>query len=375
MKVKKYVAPTMPEVMNQIRKELGSDAVILNSKEVVQGGFFGFFKKKQIEVVAALDPQPVDIKSNKLKGTAKEHFSTRKNADNDNSNTEVLNEIKHLKKIIELQTIQEKNNYTADFKIVHQHLIDQEIQKKLADQVINTVVEKHAESEIKPSYDQIMSDVKMELENDLSELSFEGITYEKKIIHFIGPTGVGKTTTLAKIAANCMLKDHKKVAFITMDTYRIAAIEQLKTYARILDIPIEVAYTMEDYQNAINKLESYDLVLVDTAGRNFRDEKYVNQLKDNMDINLDVDTYLVLALTAKPKDLSEIYDQFYHLPIKGVIFTKIDETKQYGSMLNIAVNKQIGIAYLTNGQDVPDDMLRVTPAVISGYIIGANADA
>lgn len=363
----------MPEVMNQVRKELGSEAVILNSKEVQHGGVMGFFKKKRIEVVAALDSEP-------LRGDAakpaerKDKPAILKEPVPLKNNDEVLSEIKHLKRIIGQISKQGDTNYLPDYNFVFQHLIEQEIERDLAAELIDSVVKKHAEEELSPAMDRITNDVRDEIESRLADITFEGITYEKKIFHFIGPTGVGKTTTLAKIAAKCMLQDHKKVAFITTDTYRIAAVEQLKTYARILDIPIEVAYTIEDYKEAVDKFSSYDAVLVDTAGRNFRDAKYINELKESIDINLDIETYLVLALTAKPKDLSEIYDQFYQVPVKGVIFTKIDETKQYGSIFNIAVRKQIGISYITNGQDVPDDLMPVTPAVISDSIMGAIDD-
>lgn len=337
------------------------------------GGVMGFFKKKRIEVVAALDSEP-------LRGDAakpaerKDKPAILKEPVPLKNNDEVLSEIKHLKRIIGQISKQGDTNYLPDYNFVFQHLIEQEIERDLAAELIDSVVKKHAEEELSPAMDRITNDVRDEIESRLADITFEGITYEKKIFHFIGPTGVGKTTTLAKIAAKCMLQDHKKVAFITTDTYRIAAVEQLKTYARILDIPIEVAYTIEDYKEAVDKFSSYDAVLVDTAGRNFRDAKYINELKESIDINLDIETYLVLALTAKPKDLSEIYDQFYQVPVKGVIFTKIDETKQYGSIFNIAVRKQIGISYITNGQDVPDDLMPVTPAVISDSIMGAIDD-
>src|SRR5690606_31469071 len=111
--------------------------------------------------------------------------------------------------------------------------------------------------------------------------------------------GVGKTTTLAKVAAKSILQENRKVAFITMDTYRIAAIEQLKTYAKILDTPVEVVYSIEDYRNAIQKLKGYDLILVDTAGRNYRDEQYVKELTQNIVEAENVENYLVLSLTAK----------------------------------------------------------------------------
>lgn len=370
MKVKKYVAPTMPEVMNQIRKELGPEAVILNSKQILSGGFLGLFKKKRIEIIAALDPDPLPSQSDKHSNAIPTSSNAIDLSSKIDSNSEVLNEIKHLKKIIEVQSIKNKENLQPDYKIAFQYLLEQELDRKYAEEIINTVVKYHQETRITPDIEQIMRDIGKEINNKMNGLTFQGITYDKKIVQFVGPTGVGKTTTIAKVAANSLLNDHKRVAFITSDTYRIAAIEQLKTYARILDIPLEVVYTTDDYKNAINKFAGYDLILVDTAGRNFRDERYVQELKKGIDMQLNTDIYLVLSLTAKPKDLTEIYDQFYHIPIKEVIFTKIDETRQYGSIVNIALDKQVGVAYLTNGQDVPDDLLQVTPSVISDLVMG-----
>ncbi|MFD1037969.1 flagellar biosynthesis protein FlhF [Virgibacillus byunsanensis] len=367
MKVKKYVAPTMPEAMHQIRKELGSDAVILNSKEVNNGGFLGLFKKRSIEVIAALDRQPHVPSS---KDTSRSKPVIKESLPKGQTDTDILGEIRHLKKMVEQQS-SEKQDYKADYKIAYQHLRDQEIVAEIAIEIINSVVEDHENKSVNPELDEILYDTQKEIESRLGKLSFEGLSFHKKIIHLVGPTGVGKTTTLAKVAASSMLQKKKKIAFITADTYRIAAIEQLKTYADILDIPVEVAYDIQGYKAAIKKFEAYDLILVDTAGRNFRDPRYIEELKSNIDFNDDIETFLVLSLTAKPKDIVEIYEQFQHIPIKEVIFTKIDETRQYGSMLNISLHKKMGIAYMTNGQDVPDDLILPTPKVISNYIMGA----
>lgn len=370
MKVKKFVAATMPEAMKKIREELGAEAIILNSKEVRKGGFFGLFKKGSIEVVAALDPQPI-IQSRKQDTSTvipPKVMSHTFEANNDPSDGDVLKEIKYLKKILEQQAMKDHENYAIDYQLLYEFLLKQEVDEELARELIETVISAHESKKQPVTAEQLMIDIQLEIEKRLTKTSFQGMTYDKKIIQFVGPTGVGKTTTLAKVAANCMLEGGKKVAFITTDTYRIAAIEQLKTYARILDVPVEVAYTQEDYKQAIHKFASYDVILVDTAGRNFRDHKYVEELQEK--IGLDTKTYLVLSLTAKPKDIIDIYKQFDHLPIHQVIFTKIDETTQYGSMLNITLNHSIGIAYLTNGQDVPDDIIQPSPKKITDYILG-----
>ncbi|WP_156289081.1 flagellar biosynthesis protein FlhF [Oceanobacillus salinisoli] len=374
MKIKKYIAPTMPEAMKLIRKELGPDAVILNSKEIKQGGIFGLFKKNKIEVVAGLDPSPLPSKSSKQteKRPANRPVSKSVKDHEKSSQEEVLKEIQQLKKYIEIHSKKTNESYPVEYHFVYQHLLEQEVDEHLAKEILDSVSEQDENSAL--SKEEILSKTKQIIKDMIKNYTFEGITYNKKVVQFVGPTGVGKTTTLAKIASHMILKDNKRVAFITSDTYRIAAVEQLKTYARILNVPLEVAYTVEDYKNAIDKFQSYDIILVDTAGRNFREEKYVKDLMESMKYNIEMETFLVLSLTSKPKDIAEIYDQFHHIPIKEVIFTKIDETRQYGSILNTCVEKQIGIAYLTNGQDVPNDILDVNPDRIANLIVGDIGD-
>lgn len=372
MKIKKFVAASMPEAMKQIRADLGSDAVILQSKEIQQGGVLGLFKKKKIEVVAALDPQPIPV--NRRPETVSSgpppinHIQPKQIGHQE----DVLSEIKHLKKILEQQAKQSETGFLPDYQLMYEYLRDQEVEEQLAKELIESIINKYQNIEQSLTPEIVVTQLRDEIENRLHHVSFEGIAYDQKVIQFAGPTGVGKTTTLAKIAANCILKDHKRVAFITTDTYRIAAIEQLKTYARILNVPVEVAYTIKDYHEAIKKLSAYDTILVDTAGRNFRDEKYIQELEEN--IGLQTKTYLVLSLTAKPNDIMDIFKQFQHLAIEQVIFTKADETMQYGSMINIALNGQAGIAYVTNGQDVPDDILKPSPELITDYVLGGYLD-
>jgi flagellar biosynthesis protein FlhF len=369
MKVKKYVAPTMPEVMSKVRKELGAEAVILSSKEIQDGGFLGFFKKRKIEVIAALDKSPIPPKQ--PKATMNQAKMPKTVKPKTTMDAEVIQEIKNMKRILEQQSLQQKSSkFAIDYEVVYQYLLEQEVDDAIAAEIIQNVMNKHEEESLSPTASIIKNDVQNEIEAMLSGLSFEGISNTAKVVHFVGPTGVGKTTTIAKVAANSMLQEKKKVAFVTMDTYRIAAIEQLKTYAKILDTPVEVVYSIEDYRNAMEKFQNYDLILVDTAGRNYRDEKYVKELTKNISANGPVENFLVLSLTSKPKDMCDIFHSFRHIDIKGLIYTKIDETRQYGSLLNISLTNHIGIAYITNGQEVPDNIVIPTKEVISNYIVG-----
>lgn len=371
MKVKKYVANTMPEAMKVIRKELGSEAVILQSKEVKRKGFLGLFNKTSIEVIAALDSYPVERKKKALVHDKEvKNIQTKPVSLDEKNNLEILAEIKQLKKILELQTEKFGNLFSPDGELVLHHLLEQDVDPALAEELIHSAINKYSLADDTLVYSEIMQAVQAVMKERLEEFPSTGITGKHKIVQFVGPTGVGKTTTIAKIAANLILKDKKKVAFITTDTYRIAAIEQLKTYARILSVPVEVAYNVQDYEKAIQNLNDYDVIFVDTAGRNFRDAKHIHELKMMMGDFENIATYLVLSLTAKPKDMMEIYDQFYQIPLTEVIFTKLDETAQYGSLINIVLNKQTGIAYFTNGQDVPDNLLQLSAKEISELITG-----
>ncbi|ESU33028.1 hypothetical protein G3A_08270 [Bacillus sp. 17376] len=388
MKVKKFTASSMPEAMKLVRGELGSDAVILNSRVVHTGGFMGLFKKNSIEVIAAIDPDTEgspnpDImdKPNKYKPSVKNDESkkdaqtvrmnpiteTPRKADKD-----LLKEISQLKEMLKGTGKSEGVSLPEPVSKQIQCLRDQEVDHEIIDELAAVLLEKWYLGGSKASDEEITEWIGTAIGSRLSPLTFEGVSFEKKFVNVIGPTGVGKTTTLAKVAAECVLKHQKKVAFITTDTYRIAAIEQLKTYAKILDVPIEVCYNLDDFKAATDKFSDYDLVFIDTAGRNFRNQKYVNDLKNVIDFGKNMETYLVLALTAKQKDMEDIRKQFSLIHIDQFIFTKLDETAVYGSMLNMAIKFSTGIAYLTNGQDVPDDLIEANPEMIANTILGAS---
>lgn len=389
MKVKKYTATSMPEAMKLVRGELGSDAVILNSRVVQTGGFMGFFKKNSIEVIAAIDPdtdisakpasvdiapkytRPMAMGDGTKKDTPTKQMKpipeTHQKADKD-----LLKEIAQLKEMLKGSGKIEGIILPEQVSRRIQHLRDQEIDQEIIDELTAVLLEKWYIGGAAAKDDEINEWSAASIEQKLTPLNFGGVSFKKKFVNVIGPTGVGKTTTLAKIAADCVLKHHKKVAFITTDTYRIAAIEQLKTYAKILDVPIEVCYNMEDFKTATDKFSDYDLVFIDTAGRNFRNQKYVNDLKDVIDFGKDMETYLVLALTAKQKDMEEIRKQFSLIHIDKFIFTKLDETSVNGAMLNMALKFSTGIAYLTNGQDVPDDLIEANPNMVANTILGVS---
>jgi len=193
-------------------------------------------------------------------------------------------------------------------------------------------------------------------------------------VHFVGPTGVGKTTTIAKLAAEQALKFRRKVGLITSDTYRIAAIEQLRTYASILNIPIEVVFSASDLRKALDKMQLCELILMDTAGRNYRNEMAVSELNALLKTERASETFLVLSLTMKYGDMKAVADNFCRYGVGKVLFTKADETTTFGTVLNLLSDYDLSLSYVTDGQDVPDDIQIADAERIAAEIAGDPDD-
>ncbi|OZT11608.1 flagellar biosynthesis protein FlhF [Priestia aryabhattai] len=354
MKVKKYVASSMPEAMKVIRAELGPEAVILKSRSVKVGGFLGAFTKKKLEVIAGVDDQ---VK--KPKKYVKNH-----------TNEELMKQVNELKQLI--TTMQPSRNTSVEYPLLVQKAISflqhQEIEERLLKEVRDKVMELYYTT---PSLGdkQLVEWLKNWFEEYLSHSECSKV-FQKKYINVVGPTGVGKTTTLAKLAASCILEQNQRVAFITTDTYRISAIDQLKTYASILNVPVEVCYNSEDFQQALQRFNEYDIVFIDTAGRNFLDSQYIHDLHNILSFNEYMETFLVLTATAKMADLREVYKQFSSIPIDSIILTKLDETTTFGPIINLLTECQLPAAFITTGQDVPDDLEKYTTKKIVDYLFG-----
>ena len=379
MKVKKYVASSMSEAMKKIREELGSEAVILSSKPVFSNGFIGLFKKRSIEVVAAIDPppfrQPTQKQKQKIphKKTAERPSVYEIKTDQKLQQTtqqELVKDVADIKSMIQSFGKPNSVHYPPAIQQVSNILSEHEVSSLLQDEFLGNIIKKWHENPGESDVETVNSWLEAELVKKISGISNWGAQFQKKFISFVGPTGVGKTTTLAKAAADSILIHNKKVAFITTDTYRIAAIDQLKKYAEILNVPVEVAYNLEDFKKAAERFVDYDVIFVDTAGRNFRNQEYVEDLSRIIEFNTEMETYLVLSLTSKEKDMDDIYHQFSLIKIKQTIFTKADETSTYGTMLNFIIRHQVGVAYLTNGQDVPNDIETASPELIASKILG-----
>ncbi len=221
--------------------------------------------------------------------------------------------------------------------------------------------------------------IKSRLAETLNRLiKFAGTLKLKKnsprIIALVGPTGVGKTTTTAKLAAMYALNRGNKVALITMDIFRVGAVEQLKTYSRIMGIPLEVASTPKELEKAVDKHSSCDLIFIDTAGRSHKDKEKLDEMKNFLENKIPIEVYLCLSATTKDRELEEILKRFSIFQVSKVVFTKIDESESFGNMVNLLMKDNLQIAYFTTGQRVPEDIEVATSSKLASMILREAAE-
>lgn len=356
MKMKKYTASTMSEAMRKVQQDFGDEAIIVSSKAIYSKGFLGFFKKKHFEIVVGIENLTMPIVG---QNNVKSEQLLQVNIAQPKYVEGIHQELSSLKALLKKQQMI-TTQYPIIFTSIIEQMEHQELDKELVTSISDELFDIYKNSREELTKQQLIRFAKMALRQELEKFSIEGLSFNKRFINVVGPTGVGKTTTIAKMAARAVLEKRKKVGFITADTYRIGAIEQLKTYANLLQAPVEVVYSHHDYEKAIENLQHCDLIFIDTAGRNYKEEKYVNDLVELIDINEDMENYLVLAITSKQRDLEVIIEQFEDIPITKLIFTKLDETNSIGPIINLMIKYNKGLAYYTNGQEVPEDIVEAT---------------
>lgn len=398
MIIKKFEASSETEAMLLVKEELGKDAIIMNIKTIKPKGVYRLFKKSSVEVTAALDD------SVKEKVVAKPDFTSgfnpsyaeahkrgdilqdltsndvEKPADDPSAIEEKLDKLQSLlvhqmeqnEKLVKETQIEKDVFDIPCVKLIFEQLIENDVTKENATEIIKEI-ENRIEKD--SSVDNVLSHVYQKIVLKLGQP--KSITLdenETKYVFFIGPTGVGKTTTIAKIASSMKIQNKAKVALVTLDTYRIAAVEQLRTYANILNIPLKVVYSNDELQGMKEEFKDYDVVLVDTAGRSHKNEDQVADIRDMFEITSEDlrEIYLVLSATTKYKDLLQIIETYKKIASFNLIFTKLDETLAWGNILNIRMLTQAPLSYTTWGQNVPDDIGRINAQKIAKQLLGGN---
>ena len=266
-----------------------------------------------------------------------------------------------------------KNENFSFIKVLYETLIMNEVHERYINQIMDELEKVNWNGS---SVDYILSNVYQKMILKFGQPHGIDLSGKKpKIVFFVGPTGVGKTTTLAKIASRLKVEQGKRVAFLTADTYRIAAAEQLRTYANILDTPLAIIYSAEELNQGIEQLENYDVILVDTAGFSHKSQSQKEDIKkliQSVDSRYDSEVYLALSATTKYKDLMEIADVYKEIADYKIIFTKLDETTTYGNILNIKLYSGAEVSYITNGQNVPDDIELFNSQKIVKRLLGGS---
>jgi len=379
MKIKKFTAQSMHEAMQKMKKELGEDAVILHSRKLGSGSLLDFQGKRTVEITAAIDePDRKNGSAAKRTERVPDYFNPPVNRSSIAFNNDVFYEM--IKR--EMVDIKEKltsmgdilryssiPNLPENLDMVLKQLIDNEIEEKLALSLIQDI-----QFELKGDDYNNLKIVLSVLVDKLAHMircSKEATVSANRTryIALLGPTGVGKTTTIAKLASNQKLMNNKKVGIVTLDTYRIAAVEQLRTFASIADIPLMVVYTPEEFNKALRKMSNLDVVYIDTTGRSQKDTEKLKELKSFFDAVDCDEIHLCLSVTTKPKDIIDIVDKFEDFKYNHFIFTKLDETNSLGVVLNTLNNVKKPVSYLTFGQNVPDDIERASSRKLAKMII------
>ena len=415
MTINKFQGKTQEEAIEKAKEELGEHAVIMNIREIKPKGLFRAFKDSTFEVTAAVEekeqfagvmqnasqetkklhdminlaadekitiPRPEYSQADRLEAVAmqKPQMSAQETEEKKlEERLDVLSD--RLAKTLgdrlpkEPEPVKEPTSEELNFvRILYSTLLKNEVCEQYVNQILGEI-----EKFIRPghSVDTILSNVYQKLILRFGQP--KPLELEKgkpHVLFFIGPTGVGKTTTIAKIASKYKVDYEKKVAFITADTYRIAATEQLQVYANILDAPMSIVYSKDELNAEVEKYCEDDLIFVDTAGFSHRNEEQKGDIKTligGLSEDYTKEVFLVLSATTKYRDLLEIVDTYRTISDFKLIFTKLDETTTYGNMLNIKLYSGADLSYTTNGQNVPDDIELFDSQKIVKKLLGGNS--
>lgn len=420
MVIRKYIAMTEEEATRLAEEELGKDVVIMNVKKNTPRGLTKFFRKPSVEITAAVDEiqgeeQPesfpdfsrlqeaIQETNAVLEAEARKEEQAKKEAApekepsgsnilaDDTSSTEkeeaskrdIEERLSNLQDLLEKQMLADKkekdekdekeNTNLVYFDLIRKKLIDNEVEETYVNQIIEDISESLSKN---ANLDSILAGVYQKIVLKIGQPRLIDVKSKRtKYIFFIGPTGVGKTTTIAKIASTLKLTRKTKVALITSDTYRIAAVEQLKTYANILGIPLQVVYSAEDMEQAVEELRDFDLVFIDTAGRSHNNKEQREDIQSLIETvpEENREVFLVLSATTKYKDLVKISLTYAEITKYNLIFTKLDETDTIGNVFNIHMLTGAPLSYTTWGQNVPDDIGKIDAQSIAKQLLGGNS--
>ena len=385
MKIKRYEASSIQEAISKIKNDLGENAILLSSKRL-RGG-----RNPVFELTAAADEAQTERRSStpraEPRGTGRTPamppesqealHAFRKDIDDlkalvieANRKNILYGELMELKESLstffDMLGIRKTEGKPQPLSKLYYNLVAGGVSKDRAYRLVGTI-RKGLTARAEDDYDGVLHTAEELIQKSVVP-SYER-TRQGRVVAFVGPTGVGKTTTLAKLAARWSLEESKKVGLVTADTYRIAAVEQLRTYAKIMGLPLEVASEKEEFKNALRKFQDRDVILIDTPGRSFNDETHLQRLRDYLHLEIPVETNLLISMTASPENMLATTSRFDKVGYNALIFTKLDESNAYGLIYNVVDQVGKPVYYVTNGQNVPQDIESLNPAKLARMVV------
>lgn len=409
MNLQTFKASTMAEALSQVKSSMGHDAVILHTRTFFTRQWLGLRRREMVEITAgkglnvgernsrraALAPRvavaqpamaggaytrqallngPAAVPARAPEASprqtlldmpvARDAMMTGLNQDMGALKAMVADLVKQTRAASAPQVPEDLLEYYVQ-------MISNQVADELATEVLKTVQKQMRGEPANPAIVRERIAEQLEKMIPVSGPIRRTKTTGPHVVALIGPTGVGKTTTLAKLAANLKLRGKHRVGLITLDTYRIAAVDQLRKYADIIGSPLKVVSTADDLRDAVNGMRDCEFVLIDTAGRSPRDEMRLNELRGLLSAVEPDEVHLVLTATASQESVQMAITKFSEVRVDRIIFTKLDEAAHVGVVLNIARKVGKNLSYVTTGQDVPDDIEECHGRKLAQMIFGA----
>ncbi|MDI6812666.1 MAG: flagellar biosynthesis protein FlhF [Desulfitobacteriaceae bacterium] len=413
MRVKRFVGENVAETMGKVKRELGSEAVILQTRQFKEGGFLGFFGKMKVEITAAIEDRPATKRvspasmeayvaaarsySGYMERETQEHQAMSAGVSGgvgisagnrvlggtpgmtaDAGDSLLQQELRQMQSMLlqmnkQLTTLGQENVvWPGALQAWAERLRERGIQEPLVRRLLRQVQQSLSEPEWEES-EAVWANIEDSVRRMCAQTAVIQPGVQKpRIVALVGPTGVGKTTTIGKLAAGFSIVDKRKVALITADTYRVAAVEQLKTFGEIIGVPVDVVMTPSGLREALSQHADKELIFIDTAGRSPQHELHMSELRAFLDRAQADLTLLAMSATTNTADQIRVLNRFAPLATH-LIFTKLDETMSPGNLLNVIDQTSLPVAYLTTGQNVPDDIEAATPARLTRYILGEGS--
>jgi flagellar biosynthesis protein FlhF len=379
----------MQEALQLVRRELGPNAAVLQTRDVRSGGLFRLLPgMRRIEVTASADVNvpsrlPARVRENDNHGagldlsTRPAQIGAKSNADSEprgQFGDELKGQLTDLQSMVEDLCRRSQNSKPYDLPRGLFRLFTDLIEADVSEELARELVERlRAESPRDDFDDEMLAKARIARMVE-EEIRVTGPTEiepgRRRLVALVGPTGVGKTTTIAKLAANFRLKEKRNVGLITVDTYRIAAVEQLRTYADIIDLPMAVVSTPREMREAVARMSDLELVLMDTAGRSPRDEVKIQELKSMLSEADADEVHLVLSSTSGSASLVRTAEQFAAVGMTSLVLTKLDEVSGLGNLLPLIRSCKLPLSYVTDGQNVPDDIEQADSRKLARMVLG-----